>query len=146
MQAVFLATLGFMKKLIRNTLVFLALSLFGCLSAFAYDGDMDEYHEFKEDLALVRDSYVQCVNMVADENPEKIGGSWQTLEFEAPQTAYVKIDEVAGGFMIKGTHGAYKLDVEVRVKLNQEGDIKYEIKHGKGSNAPGKEIAGEVFR
>lgn len=129
---------------IKYLLFLLTLIAFG--TAFAYDGDMDIYHEFKEDLSLVRDSYVTCVNMASEESPEKVGGSWQDLEFEAPETAYVKLEEIAGGFKIKGTHGAYKLDAEVRVRLNQDGDAVYEIKHSKGSNAPGKEIAGEVFR
>jgi len=146
MLDVFLTTLGFMKKLIRSLLFFVTFGFLGAVSALAFDGDMDEYHEFKEDLALVRDSYVQCVNMMADEHPEKLGGSWSDIEFEAPETAYVKIEELAGGFKIKGAHGAYKLDAEVRVRL-KEGDILYEVKHSKkGSNAPGKEIAGEVFR
>jgi len=133
-------------KLIRNLLVLITFGLLGIVPSFAFDGDMDEYHEFKEDLALVRDSYVQCVNMTAEEHPEKLGGSWNDIEFEAPETAYVKIEELAGGFKIKGSHGAYKLEAEVRVRL-KEGDILYEVKHSKkGSNAPGKEIAGEVFR
>lgn len=126
-------------------MLFLLASVFSTFG-FAYDGDMDEYHEFKEDLALVRDSYTACVNMAVEEHPEKAAGSWQDLEFEAPGTAYVKLQELAGGFRIIGSHGAYKLDAEIHVRLNQEGDVKYEVKHGKGSNVPGKEIAGEVFR
>lgn len=140
------ATLLFMKS-VKNLFKFLMLCVAcGLGSVFAYDGDMDEYREFREDLALVRDSYVTCVNMIADENPEKVGGSWQDLEFEAPATAYVKVEELAGGFKLKGAHGAYKLEVDVRVSLNPEGDPVYEVKHKKGSNAPGKDIAGEVFR
>lgn len=142
----FLTTLGFMKKIAGKILFLLSLTLLVAPFSMAFDGDMDEYHEFKEDLALVRDSYVQCVNMVADEHPEKVGGSWNDLEFEPPENAYVKVEELKGGFKIKGNHGAYKLDAEVRVGLNQEGDVKYEVKFSKGSNTPGKEIAGEVFR
>lgn len=134
-----------MKNNVFGLLFVLLFSLFGGTSSFAYDGDMDEYHAFKEDLALARDSYVTCVNMVADETPEKIGGGWNAIEFEAPETAFVKLEEIPGGFKISGSLGAYKLDAEVRFRL-KEGDVVFEVKHKKGSNAPGKEIADEVFR
>lgn len=139
------ATLRFMRKKVFGSLIVLFFALFGVTSSLAYDGDMDEYHAFKEELALARDSYVTCMNMVADESPEKIGGGWDAIEFEAPETAFVKLAEIPGGFRISGSHGAYKLDAEVRFKL-KEGDVVFEVKHKKGSNAPGKEIAGEVFR
>ncbi len=115
------------------------------MTAFAFDGDMDEYHEFKEDLALVRDTYVSALNLSMEEHPGKSELTWEEMEFEAPELKYTTIKEIPGGFRISGGHGAYKLDAEVRLSPN-ENDFKYQVKYQKGSNAPGKEIAGEVFR
>ena len=45
----------------------LALPLIAAVApALAYDGDMDVYHEFKEELSLIRDGYVACLNMVME--------------------------------------------------------------------------------
>lgn len=113
----------------------------------AYDGDMDVYHEFKEDLALVRDSYLVAFNVAQEESGEKTEGlkTWAQIEFEAPECQYLKVTEIPQGLKLKGSHGAYKVEAEVRVEMRGE-DIFYDVKFLKGSNAPGKEIFGEVFR
>ena len=127
---------------------------------FAYDGDMDTYHEFKEELSLARDSYLSCLNMAMEEASEKTDGSlvgwfdlrdkggarsWMQLDYEAPDFKYLKMEEMPYGFKLSGTHGAYKVNTEIRV-VTRDTDIFYDVKHGKGSNAAGKEIFGEVFR
>lgn len=123
---------------------FLALILLSPPKAYAYDGDMDVYREFKEDLSLARDTYISSLNMAMDEK-ELNNPSWNDIEFEAPDLKYCTLDEVPGGFKVKGSHGAYKVDMEVKFVPGGE-DMRYQIKHSKGSNKPGKEIAGEVFR
>lgn len=127
--------------------------------AFAYDGDMDIYHEFKEDLSLARDGYIACLNMAMESATENTEGSlegwldlrdkggarsWAQLEFEAPDLKYLSIEEMPYGFKLKGSHGAYKVNAEIRV-VTRDTDIFYDVKFKKGSNAPGKEIFGEVF-
>ncbi len=133
-------------KIFKKPLILLALLAMTMLVSpiFAYDGDMDEYHEFKEDLALVKDGYVSAMNVAMDEKSVE-NASWADIEFEAPDLKYVKLSEVRGGFKLEGSHGAYKLNVEVKVTPGED-DMKYSLKFLKGCNAPGKEIAGEVFR
>ena len=114
------------------------------MAALAFDGDMDEYHEFKEDLALARDSYITALNVAMEDNG-KSTLTWAEMEYEAPELQYTTMKEVPGGFRVAGKHGAYTLDVEVRVSPS-ENDFRYEVKYLKGTNKPGKEIAGEVFR
>lgn len=133
-------------------------SLF-CPSVFAYDGDMDIYHEFKEELALVRDGYVAALNMVMEDatenDPEGFlklrdgGGAsdWASLDYSAPTATdapHLKVVEIPYGFRITGRDGAYSLDVDVRV-VTRDSDIFYDVSHRKLSNGPGKEIFGEVF-
>jgi len=125
--------------------ILIAVALLLPITAFAFDGDMDEYHEFKEDLALVRDTYIQALNISMEEKGDKANPSWNDIEFELPELKYVVVKELPGGFKISGKHGAYKLDAEVRISPN-ENDFRYVVKHLAGSNAPGKEIAGEVFK
>jgi len=134
-----------MNTLLRR--LFAGIAAFFLISSpvLAYDGDMDEYHEFKEDLALARDSYLSALNLYLGEAEFKTGFSWEQLEFEAPTLNYSSLKELPGGFSITGKHGAYKLDAEVRISPKED-DFKYEVKFQKGTNAPGKEIAGEVFR
>lgn len=124
---------------------------------FAYDGDMDIYHEFKEDLSLVNDSYLLSLNMaIENTNDETLnrwfdlraqGGAktWKQLEFNVPDLKYLTLTEIPYGFKLKGSHGAYKVDAEVKV-LTRDSDIFYDVKFLKATNAPGKEIMGEVFR
>lgn len=127
--------------------------------SFAYDGDMDTYHEFKEELSLIRDGYVACINMAmedANENdPEgwfKLrdrgeASSWAEIDYSAPAASsipHLTFKEAPYGFRITGKHGAYKLDVTVRV-VTRDNDIFYDVKHAKGSNEAGKEIFGEIF-
>lgn len=145
-----------MKRII---LIFAVLA-FLTIESFAYDGDMDTYHEFKEELSLIRDGYVACVNMAmedANENdPEgwfKLrdrgeASSWAGLDYSAPETGnipHLTLKETPYGFHIAGAHGAYKIDVTVRV-VTRDSDIFYDVKHSKGSNEAGKEIFGEIFR
>ena len=127
---------------------------------FAYDGDMDTYHEFKEDLSLARDGYIASLNMAMEEASEKAGDnivgwfelrdkggarSWMQLDYEAPDLKFLKMEEIPYGFKLKGSHGAYKIDAEIRV-VTRDTDIFYDVKYNKASNAAGKEIFGEVFR
>ena len=67
------------------------------------------------------------------------------LDFEAPAFKFLKMEEVPYGFKLKGSHGPYKIDVEIRV-VTRDTDIFYDVKYNKASNAAGKEIFGEVFR
>lgn len=123
---------------------FTAFAFVAQTKVYAYDGDMDVYREFREDLALARDTYISSLNMAMDEKEVK-NPSWNDIEFEAPDMKYCTLNELPGGFKIKGSHGAYKVDMEVKFVPGGE-DMKYQVKHLKGSNKPGKEIAGEVFR
>lgn len=132
-----------MKKILR-LFAFMAIVLFAQPKVHAYDGDMDVYREFKEDLALARDTYISALNMAMDEK-ELDNPSWGDIEFETPDMKFCILKELPGGFKIKGSHGAYKLEAEVKFVPGGE-DMKYQVKHLKGSNKPGKEIAGEVFR
>lgn len=134
-----------MKNLLRPFIFFVFFSLICAMPVMSYDGDMDEYREFKEDLNLARDSYLRALNLYLGEADFKPGFSWSELEFELPEFNYITVKELPGGFSIKGSHGAYKLDMEVRISPKED-DFKYEVKYSKGSNAPGKDIAGEVFR
>ncbi len=142
-----------MKKILLFALAFGA-------TCFAYDGDMDIYHEFKEELSLIRDGYLANLNMAmetANENdPEgwfkaRDRGefaTWKNLDYEAPDASeipHLKFAEIPYGFSISGAHGAYKLDVKVRV-VTRDNDIFYDVQFAKGCNGPGKEIFGEVFR
>ena len=135
-------------------------ALFLAAPLFAYDGDMDTYHEFKEDLSLTRDGYIACLNMAMESANESTEGSlegwfnlrdkggarsWMQLDFEAPTFKFLKMEEVPYGFKLKGSHGAYKIDAEIRV-VTRDTDIFYDVKYNKASNAAGKEIFGEVFR
>ncbi|MBQ1823936.1 MAG: hypothetical protein II121_02180 [Fibrobacter sp.] len=128
--------------------------------ALAYDGDMDIYHEFKEELSLVRDGYVSCLNMAMENATENDaegwfklrdkGGAatWADLEYDPPakeQLPHLTLKETPYGFQISGADGAYKVDAKVRV-VTRDTDIFYDVQFAKGSNAPGKEIFGEVFR
>lgn len=137
-----------MKKTISlfSTFIFafLVLILLVQPKAYAYDGDMDVYREFKEDLALARDTYISSLNMAMDEK-EVSNPSWNDIEFEAPDMKYCTLKELPGGFKIKGAHGAYKVEVDIKFVPGRE-DMRYQVKHSKGSNGPGKEITGEVFR
>ncbi|PWJ63737.1 MULTISPECIES: hypothetical protein [unclassified Fibrobacter] len=137
-----------MKKTISlfSTFIFafLVLILLVQPKAYAYDGDMDVYREFKEDLALARDTYISSLNMAMDEK-EVSNPSWNDIEFEAPDMKYCTLKELPGGFKIKGAHGAYKVEVDIKFVPGRE-DMRYQVKHSKGSNGPGKEIVGEVFR
>ena len=136
------------------------VALFLATPLFAYDGDMDTYHEFKEDLSLARDGYIACLNMAMESANESTEGSlegwfslrdkggarsWMQLDFEAPDLKFLKMEEIPYGFKLKGSHGAYKIDVEIRV-VTRDTDIFYDVKYNKASNAAGKEIFGEVFR
>ena len=145
----------------RHLAFFLALSLYTlAVPGFAYDGDMDIYHEFKEELSLVRDGYLACINMAMETATEEDaegwfklrdkGGAatWKDLEYDAPSkesTPHISVEEIPYGFRISGADGAYKVDAKVRVGT-RDSDIFYDVQFAKGSNAPGKEIFGEVFR
>ena len=135
-------------------------ALFLTAPLFAYDGDMDTYHEFKEDLSLARDGYVASLNMAMESANESTEGtqegwfslrdkggarSWMQLDFEAPDLKFITMTEMPYGFKLKGSHGAYKIDAEIRV-VTRDSDIFYDVKYNKASNAAGKEIFGEVFR
>ena len=136
------------------------LTLLLASAVFAYDGDMDTYHEFKEDLSLARDGYIASLNMAMESANESTEGtlegwfdlrskggarSWMQLDFETPDLKFLKMEEMPYGFKLKGSHGAYKIDVEIRV-VTRDTDIFYDVKYNKTSNAAGKEIFGEVFR
>ena len=142
----------------KHLVFFVALLL--ATPLFAYDGDMDTYHEFKEDLSLARDGYIACLNMAMESANESTEGSlegwfslrdkggarsWMQLDFEAPDLKFLKMDEMPYGFKLKGSHGAYRIDAEIRV-VTRDTDIFYDVKYNKASNAAGKEIFGEVFR
>ena len=133
-------------------------ALFLAAPLFAYDGDMDTYHEFKEDLSLARDGYIACLNMAMESANESTEGSlegwfnlrdkggarsWMQLDFEAPTFKFLKMEEAPYGFKLKGSHGPYKIDAEIRV-VTRDTDIFYDVKYNKASNAAGKEIAGTV--
>lgn len=129
----------------KKVLCLFALMAFALFTpTFAFDGDMDVYHEFKEDLALARDTYLSSLNMALDEK-ELSDPSWEAIEFEAPELKYCTLKELPAGFIIKGSHGAYKVDAEVKFVPGKE-DMRYQVKYLKGTNAPGKDIMGEVFK
>ena len=133
--------------------------LLGSVPLFAYDGDMDTYHEFKEDLSLARDSYLSSLNMAMEDASEKTEGSlagwfdvrrqggaktWSDLDYDAPSLKFLKIEEKPYGFKLEGSHGAYKISAEIRF-VTRDNDIFYDVKYLKASNAAGKEIFGEIF-
>ena len=125
--------------------------------ALAYDGDMDIYHEVKEELSLVRDGYLSCINLAMDDaqahDPEgwfKVRDQgeyidWDDFDYVAPELEHFKLIEIPYGFQFKGRHGAYALDAKIRV-VTRDSDIFYDIEYLKGTNAPGKEVLGEVFK
>ena len=136
------------------------VALFLTAPLFAYDGDMDTYHEFKEDLSLARDGYIACLNMAMESANESTEGSlegwfslrdkggarsWMQLDFEAPDLKFLKMEEMPYGFKLKGSHGAYKIDAEIRV-VTRDTDIFYDVKYNKASHAAGNEIIGVLFR
>lgn len=112
--------------------------------SYAYDGDMDIYHEYKEDLLLIKDTYASALNVAMGEG-SMMNPTWAAIEFEVPELQYNTLTEIPGGYKVKGSHGAYKLEAEIKVSPKED-DLRYEVKFLKGCNAPGKEIAGEVFR
>jgi hypothetical protein len=137
--------------------LFAFLIAFAVAMPFAYDGDMDIYHEAKEDLALVRDGYITALNIAMDDANEgdpdgwfkaRDNGEcadWDDLEYVGPELEHFKLTEIPYGFQIKGRHGAYAIDVKIKV-VTRDSDIFYDIQHLKGSNGPGKELVGEVFQ
>lgn len=128
-------------------------------AALAYDGDMDTYHQFKEELALVRDSYVSSLNMaMSDANEAEPEGwfkardngeaeDWDDIEYEPPlpgNIPHLVLEEIPYGFHLTGKHGPYKFDAKIRV-VTRDNDIFYDITYNKGSNAAAKEVVNEVF-
>ena len=126
-------------------------------AVFAYDGDMDTYHEFKEDLALVRDGYLSGINLAMEDaqahDPEgwfkaRDNGEfaeWEDFDYVAPELEHFNVTEIPYGFRIKGKHGPYVMDAKIRV-VTRDSDIFYDIEYQKGTNAAAKEVIVEVFR
>ncbi|MCQ2062616.1 MAG: hypothetical protein MJY99_04690 [Fibrobacter sp.] len=142
----------------KRTLIIASLAF--CAASFAYDGDMDVYHELKEELALIRDGYVASINMAMEDaqNSDPAGWfkardsgeaeDWDDIEYTPPEKSslpHVDIEEIPYGFKIMAKHDAYVVNATVRV-VTRDSDIFYDVTFQKGSNAPGKEIFGEVFR
>ena len=129
----------------------------GIAPLFAYDGDMDTYHEFKEELALVRDGYISALNMAMDDANEQAEdgwfnarddgkfANWNDFEYNAPELEHFKVSEIPYGFQIKGHYGAYVMDAKIKV-VTRDSDIFYDIEYLKGTNAPAKEVVSEIFR
>ena len=124
---------------------------------FAYDGDMDTYHEVKEELSLVRDGYLSAINLAMDDaqahDPEgwfKVRdqgeyAEWEDFDYVAPELEHFKLTEIPYGFQFKGRHGAYVMDVKIKV-VTRDSDVFYDIQYQKGTNAPAKEVIEEVFK
>lgn len=128
-----------------SLLIFAFVALFTVVpTVCAYEVDMYDYRELKEELAIVRDTYATALNVTLDEK-QLSNPTWDDIEFELPELKYCKVTEIPGGYKIKGTHGVYKVDMEIKVIYGGE-DLRYEVKHFKGTNVAGKDISGEVFR
>ena len=137
--------------------LFVFLIAFAVVMPFAYDGDMDTYHEAKEELALVRDGYLSALNVAMDDanegDPEGWfkardngeSADWDDLEYAGPELEHFKLAEIPYGFQFTGRHGAYVVDVKIKV-VTRDSDIFYDIQYQKGTNAPGKELVEEVFK
>ena len=119
--------------------LFAFLIAFAVVMPFAYDGDMDTYHEAKEELALVRDGYLSALNVAMDDanegDPEgwfkaRDNGEcedWDDLEYVGPELEHFKLTEIPYGFQFKGRHGAYVVDVKIKV-VTRDTDIFYDPK------------------
>ena len=137
--------------------LFAFLIAFAVAMPFAYDGDMDVYHEVKEELALVRDGYLSALNVAMNDANEgdpdgwfkaRDNGEcadWDDLEYAGPELEHFKLTEIPYGFQFKGRHGAYVMDVKIRV-VTRDSDVFYDIQYQKGTNAPAKEVIEEVFK
>lgn len=137
--------------------LFAFLIAFTVAMPFAYDGDMDIYHEVKEELSLVRDGYLSAINLAMDDaqahDPEgwfKVRDQgeyveWEDFDYVAPELEHFKLTEIPYGFQFKGRHGAYVMDVKIKV-VTRDSDIFYDIQYQKGTNAPAKEVIEEVFK
>ena len=68
-----------------------------------------------------------------------------SLEYAGPELEHFKLTEIPYGFQFKGRHGAYVVDVKIKV-VTRDTDIFYDIQYQKGTNAPGKELVEEVFK
>ena len=74
--------------------LFAFLIAFAVAVPFAYDGDMDTYHEAKEELALVRDGYLSALNVAMDDANEGDPEGW----FKARDNGgYISVDTSARG-------------------------------------------------
>ena len=51
--------------------------------------------------------------------------TWKDLDFESPEFKFLTMAEMPYGFKLKGTHGPYKIDAEVRI-VTRDTDIFYD--------------------
>ena len=152
----FIILIGMKIKNFTKSVSIIAFLLLSLVLPCSAEVDIDVYHEFREELALVRDGYVTAWNMAietANENdPEgwaKLHAgnkavTWAEIEFEAPETTHLKVTEIPNGFAIEGTYDVYKLKATF-VPYTKENDTYYNIKYGVKPNTYTKEVVEEVF-
>ena len=121
-------------------------------SAFAAD---DNYTQFKEQLASLRDSYASALNMAMEDamdgdpagwfkaRNEGLDADWDDLEFEPPTLSLFSIEEIPYGYKISGSNHDYQLNAEIFV-WTRNTDIQYTITYLPGTSESAKEIATEV--
>lgn len=152
-----------MKKL-ASPLILLALCLFASVPAFAVDDGSeppDNYTVMKEELALIRDTYLVSLNTAIEAaigedatdltawfnlRDEGKAATWADLGFEVPaDLKYLKVKEIPYGMYITGKVGPYTADVKITV-VTRDLDIFYDRVFIKGNSSQVKELVMELFR
>ncbi len=148
-----------------TSLIFaLAVCLASFVPAFAVDDGSeppDNFTILKEELALIRDSYLVSLNEAIEnslgENTEDLtpwfhlrdegkAATWADLSYEVPATLkYLKVTEIPYGLHIQGKVGQYSGDVKVTV-VTRDMDIFYDRVFMKGTSADFKNLVIELFR
>lgn len=151
-----------MKK-VTSPLILLALCLFAFVPAFAVDDGSeppDNYTVVKEELALIRDTYLVSLNGAIETaigedatdltawfnlRDEGKAATWADLGFEPPAVKNLKVKEIPYGMYITGKVGPYTVDMKVTV-VTRDMDIFYDRVFMKGNSAQVKELVMELFR
>jgi hypothetical protein len=132
--------------------------------AFAVDDGSeppDNFTILKEELALIRDSYLVNLNETIEaslgENTEDLtpwfhlrdegkAATWADLSYEVPKSLqHLKVTEIPYGLHIQGKVGQYSGDVKITV-VTRDMDIFYDRVFMKGTSADFKNLVMELFR
>lgn len=142
----------------------MALTLASFVPAFAVDDGSeppDNFTVLKEELALIRDSYLVSLNGALEETlgddskdlapwfhlrDEGKAATWADLGYEAPaDLKYLKVTEIPYGLHVVGAVGQYKGDVKITV-VTRDMDIFYDRVFAKGTVEDFKNLVIELFR